>query len=323
VTESPPVNEAPAYEAPAVPEAPPPARTRWSIPSANVPKPASVPPIAPAAEPVAMSVAEEPAVYEAPAEVESPPPARIRWWTAVAICLIAGIGGAAIYELWTLARAPRWAELHLDARPAGGQLTVTWDASAPAAASATRALLAVTDGDTHHDIGLTAAQIHTGRYTYTPAHPDVALRLILYGKGVGVAGDAIRVAAIPSPNLNPADMASRSTDADRAAAEPPPDPGPTARVVTPASITREVQPSIPPGIRSRIQEQIVIPVDVHIDEKGRVTSAKTEVGGNDGVRRYLATQSEKAARQWRFTPARARGGTRVASTRTLHFVFSP
>jgi len=35
-----------------------------------------------------------------------------------------------------------------------------------------------------------------GKYSYTPAHGDVALRLILYGKGVGVAGDAVHVTAI-------------------------------------------------------------------------------------------------------------------------------
>src|SRR5262249_49197932 len=118
---------------------------------------------------------------------------RSRWWIPLAACLTMGVGGAIVYELWNVAREPRWVELHLDAKPAGKQLEVSWDGSASGAVSATRALLSVTDGETHREMELTPAQVRSGRYTYTPSHGDVGFRLILYGKGIGVAGDAVRV----------------------------------------------------------------------------------------------------------------------------------
>jgi hypothetical protein len=42
-----------------------------------------------------------------------------------------------------------------------------------------------------------------------------------------------------------------------------------------------------------------------------------------GVNRYLAEQAQKAARLWRFTPARTARGTRTSSSTTLQFVFTP
>jgi outer membrane biosynthesis protein TonB len=43
----------------------------------------------------------------------------------------------------------------------------------------------------------------------------------------------------------------------------------------------------------------------------------------DGLQRYLADLAEKAAREWRFTPAKSREGASVASSKTLTFVFNP
>jgi hypothetical protein len=241
--------------------------------------------------------------------------------------LISGIGGAVIYELWTIAREPRWVELHLDARPAGKQLAVTWDASVPQATTATRALLGVTDGGEHHDFELTPPQIRAGKYSYTPAHGDVALRLILYGKGVGVAGDAVRVSAIP--NLVETASADRTAEPVAPPAETAPSGAGTgtapsqSKVAVPPSTVHEVQARIPAGIRSRLQGETVIPVTVQINEKGRVTGATAVDRGGDGLHRYLAEQAEIAAKQWRFTPAKTSRGTRVASTKTVHFVFEP
>ena len=92
--------------------------------------------------------------------------------------------------------------------------------------------------------------------------------------------------------------------------------------MAPAAV-HEVRPRIPEGIRSRITSEIDIPVEVQVNEKGRVARASAESRDNDGTRRYLATQSVKAARQWRFAPARTAGGQAVAASKTLHFVFRP
>jgi hypothetical protein len=80
---------------------------------------------------------------------------------------------------------------------------------------------------------------------------------------------------------------------------------------------------IPPGIRSRIDRQIAIPVDVQVTARGSVSRATAQTAGLDGLSKYLAAQAEKAAYQWRFKPARSTRGLAVASAKTLNFVFTP
>jgi hypothetical protein len=51
-------------------------------------------------------------------------------------------------------------------------------------------------------------------------------------------------------------------------------------------------------------------------------AAKTKDPGADGLRRYLGGLAEKAAREWRFTPARNRAGKPVGGSKTIQFVFT-
>jgi TonB family protein len=85
---------------------------------------------------------------------------------------------------------------------------------------------------------------------------------------------------------------------------------------------QEVQPEISEGIRSRIENRLVVPVEVRVSETGKVTEAVSR-GNGDTVYRFLADQAVKAARSWRFLPARSKWGTAVASRTTLEFVFTP
>ena len=64
-------------------------------------------------------------------------------------------------------------------------------------------------------------------------------------------------------------------------------------------------------------------INVQVNEKGRVTRATAVAAADDGLHRYLAEQAQKSAWQWRFNPARAKGGARVAANKTIHFVFTP
>jgi hypothetical protein len=253
---------------------------------------------------------------------EEPERRTSRGWMAAAVCLAIALGSAGVYKLWSMATAPRWMELHLDARRVGSQLVVTWDGNAPGALDGTRGLLAVREKDAHREIPLDARQLREGTYTYVPFHGDVELRLILYRKGLGVAGDALRVEAIPEPV--PASEVLTPDAADRSATpqEPPSQPA-TARAVSGPSAVHEVQPPIPEGIRSRITDRIVIPVEVEVSAQGRVTRATPETQAGDGLRRYLGEQAQRAARQWRFTPARTKDGERVAARTTVQFVFTP
>jgi len=92
--------------------------------------------------------------------------------------------------------------------------------------------------------------------------------------------------------------------------------------VVPAEV-HKVEPQIPEGIRSRILAPVIIPVEVEVSERGQVVRAVAEKNQADGVHRYLADQAEKAAKKWRFRPAQAASGDRMAANKTLRFVFTP
>ena len=92
---------------------------------------------------------------------------------------------------------------------------------------------------------------------------------------------------------------------------------------TPPVAVHELQPAVPAGIRARIGGEILMPVKVDVNERGRVVRAVAESRGGDGVRRYLADLAQKAAREWQFAPARSSSGAAVPGKRTIQFVFKP
>jgi TonB family protein len=230
------------------------------------------------------------------------------------IWILVATAAIAIFELWRVTRGPRWVELHLDARPSARDLQLSWDATAPAIAQATRAVLAVTDGDTPVEIHMGPEQLHRGSFSYAYAHGDVLFQLRLYQKENPLAADSLRVLSLPKPA--PAPLAAAA----------PENPRSTVLSATPAAmppaVLHEVQPLISPGIRSRILTRTVVPVVVTVNESGRVTRASSKVGGH-GLERYLADQAVKAARHWSFSPARSKQGSPVPGSKTISFEFTP
>jgi hypothetical protein len=274
-------------------------------------------------------VKEEPEAEPEPATAPVPPfsawypeavPPRAGRWKAVLICLVAALSAIGGYELapsQSAARraAPQWAELHLDVRPADGKLEVTWDRDAVRSMDATRGMLTISDVSSQRDIELGAAELLTGRYIHRAENPNIAVRMTLSAKG--------RVVASESTRLGPATPAAASAPIVPIPREPEPAAGGDLRAAVPPVAVHEVQPRIPRGIRSRISRQIVIPVEVQVSEHGRVVSAKVKDPSAGALQRDLATRAEKAAREWRFTPARTRAGRVVAARKTIRFVFAP
>jgi hypothetical protein len=340
-TDDPPLVFDPKRMPPAEPSAAGPQQVPSNAQSAHDSEPAETePPVM--AEPAPEEVAPRPPLpppYRARMEPPEQPVQEVRatsaggkggtraWaWIAAVCCLLTGASAAVIFALWPLAQRPRWAELHLEARTAGKQLELTWDTNASRAVGATRGLLTVTDGDSRRGLEFDAGQIAAGKYMYTPAHNDLDFRLILYTNGLGATGDSVHVTTIPAASA-PADQRNRSTgDAGHSAPAPAPTPAPAkaeSRVAVPPTTLHEVQPVIPEGIRSRLAERVVIPVEIYVNERGRVLRVTAEPQEGDSVRRYLAAQAEKAAWEWRFTPAKTRTGVRVAADKTILFVFTP
>jgi hypothetical protein len=305
-TDTPPFSFDPAKMQPEPEDTPLPEPPAPSILSAT---PLSATP-APILPPAHRSRLEAPAWAE---EAVPEPRRRTPWWMPVTICLLCGILGAAAHELWRLRQEPRWIELHLDAKTAGDRLAVTWDGSAARLIGATHGLLSVRSGQAQHEIELTPQQIRAGRYDDVATPGDASVRLTLYAKGMGVSGDSVRIVSAPpaAPALPKPEQASAPAPAE-----------PVTATTSPQAI-HEVQPAVPPGIRSRIDREIAIPVEVQVTARGGVSRAAAQTAGLDGLSKYLAGQAEKAALQWRFKPAKSRRGVPVASAKTLNFVFTP
>ncbi|MES1258010.1 MAG: hypothetical protein ABUS51_06255, partial [Acidobacteriota bacterium] len=201
--------------------------------------------------------------------------------------------------------------LRLDARRNAGDMLLSWDAALPAVAQAARGVLLVNDGREPRTIQLNARQLRLGSITYSPASEDVRFRLRLYGDGTSVVTDTLRVITAPGP----APPVEAPPAAPAAAPAPP-------GAIAPPAVRREVQPEIPPGIRRRILAPRMVRVVVRVDEAGHVTRAFSP-GSVHGLDRYLADLAIRAARQWSFTPARAKDGSPRIATKTLSFEFTP
>ena len=74
---------------------------------------------------------------------------------------------------------------------------------------------------------------------------------------------------------------------------------------------------MPASVRPRIKGTIPIDVRVHIDDRGRVTSAAPVVKRRTGLDAYLAGRAVEAARLWRFEPARENGKAVAGDRRSI------
>jgi TonB family protein len=248
-----------------------------------------------------------------------------RLWATALVCLLLGLCGGIAYQLWSLehrrsgdaaqvvaAAIEKHDALHLDARLSGTRVEITWSGDDARKMKVNSGKLSIKDGGTAHEFELGSNQVTLGRYRYAALHPNVAVRLTLSADDREVANGTISLAAarIDSvPNAQPA---------------PAPAPAPAVRAAfVPPAVVHEVQPTIPEGIRSRLTEEIVIPVEVQVNERGRVLSARVDDRNEDGLHRYLAEQAGKVAREWQFAPARTRDGEAVPGSRTIQIVFTP
>jgi len=276
---------------------------------------------------------------------QTPPPAEPRRPKRVLLpliaCIVLSIGAALIYELWQMASAPHWSDLKLDARrQPGGDLELSWDAGNPAAVLASRGILMVTDGGVRKNLELSPEQVRGGNLTYKPIHPDVLFRLQLYGSGMRAAGDSLRVLTTagpqpapppqtatvrpsppPVPAAKPAPVTPTRSQSDRSTSDRT-EPSERLVAATAPEPVHQVQPQISAGIRSRIESRMVVSIQVKVNKSGRVVEAISPAEGT-GLYRFLADESLRAARQWRFTPAKTAHGKPVDGRKTIDFVFTP
>jgi hypothetical protein len=280
------------------------------------------PPARPAEPPPAEAPAPEPPVVAAP-RFHQPPPAREqRAWPWLFVLLLA-VGCAFLYERWQSARNEWPAPLGLDIRQTQDGVEVSWDTSSRAVRKAGRGTLSIIQDGSRKEFELDADTVHGGSLPYKASGKDTLFRLTVYGPEMQTVTESFRMVAMAQPPPpaaadEPQPQAQMETEAP--AAEPSaPRPQSVAAAVPPVAV-HEVQPGISEGIRARIQQPVVVPVDVEINASGTVASAVPQ-GGGDALYRYLAERAAGAARAWRFQPARSKNGTPVPSNKTLYFVF--
>jgi hypothetical protein len=233
-----------------------------------------------------------------------------KWWPLLAA--LALVGGV----LWFLlqpgrhgssgpapaqtAEAVRPLGLYVD--PAGQTWRVSWNPNATALHEARSVQLFVREGEDQKRFDLSARDLTSGSYQYSPVAGDVTFRLEVVDKTGRISAESFRLM--------------------RAANPPAPAPAPKA-VPSPATQPKAIYrapPTVAAGIRSRIKGTVSIDVRVQIDARGHVASATPVTRQNSGLDKYLAGRAVQAARLWRFEPARENGKP-VAGTQILHFVF--
>ena len=278
-------------------------------------------------------------------EEEEKQPGRLRRLLLTFVAFVAMVGLAFFLGWLNPARGPRFSDLGLNVHQTSNGLEVVWDGAKAASQDARRGVLSITDGASENAVELNRAALERGKFVYEPASNDVLVRLSIYGPAGQPAGESFRVVVVPQKTSPPAKAApaiepppqiapappsvnaARHVKAEAPRMPPPPTAKPARQqtpaasaIAVPAKATHEVRPGISEGIRSRIRGTVVVGVEVRIDATGKVTSAVSQ-GRGDVVYTYLASRAEEAAKLWRFEPARTKDGTRVASTKTVYFVF--
>ncbi|MCW5983369.1 MAG: hypothetical protein KIT09_35080 [Bryobacteraceae bacterium] len=265
------------------------------------------------------------------------------WPWALAILAVL-IGYVYFQHRREMARLARASHLGLDVKKAPGGILVSWDRSAPAFQKASYGVLSIREASgSERRVELGAEEIARGALPYQALGRDVLVRLSVYGSGPRPTTESFRIvtlaqaattpsAAPPGDGLpqgvtqkpGPAPVKPvREGGVTPPAAAPPkaaPSEPQTARPALPAVAIHQVQPAISRGVKARIQNTIVVPVRVEINAAGRVTKVSPPPAG-DSLQRYLSGRAARAAKWWRFKPARAPNGKAAASTKTLYFVF--
>jgi len=94
-------------------------------------------------------------------------------------------------------------------------------------------------------------------------------------------------------------------------------PTPTVGLVVPGKVVHQVLPDVPRTARDTIRGTVRVGVRVRVDPSGNVAGAKLD---SPGPSRYFATLALKAARRWKFDPARV-DDRNVSSEWILRFQF--
>jgi protein TonB len=105
--------------------------------------------------------------------------------------------------------------LALRVEHSGGELMLTWNRESSAIKSATRAVLAISDGAQHENVDMDLAQLRNGSIVYSPSSSDIVFRMEVTGSDqTKTTSESVRVLRTrPSPMPEPEQQAQSSKGA--------------------------------------------------------------------------------------------------------------
>jgi TonB family protein len=98
-------------------------------------------------------------------------------------------------------------------------------------------------------------------------------------------------------------------------------PTSAASEVTPPRAIKQVRPLVAKEVAEIIHREVVVPVHLMIDAKGKVITAEAPASSST-LERLLGKIAVETARMWRFEPARS-GGRAIPASMDLQFKFGP
>src|SRR6185312_4370173 len=235
-----------------------------------------------------------------------------RKWLALvaALVLVGGIAWLVLRQGKPAVANPAPAQVAETGRPLGLYVDssspswrVLWNPNATALHDARTVQLFVREGDEQTRVELAPQDLAKGSFSYKPNGNDVTFRLEVVDHAGQVAAESFRLLRQTAPAPPPP---APSAPAEAASKPAPARPPAQARFVPPKA-TYRAPPVVAAGIRPRIKGTIAIDVRVHIDQRGKVTSASPITKQHSGLEEYLAGRAVQAARLWKFEPARENG----------------
>lgn len=301
-----------AAAAPAIPKREEPAPAKEEKPAVQsaakkeeavvvAPPPAPVKKEEPAPAPAKIEPAPAPIRVAEPDFLEPEQPslfARLKWVIILLAVLIVAGGAYMVFRPKPAGNEAKEADssLALKVERNAGQILLSWNRTAPIIATATRAVLSITDGDHKEDVDLDVAQLRTGQIVYSPITNDVSFRLEVTDLKNGKSkAESVRVlAGRPSPSVaNPQQPAPAQAkpapgvqDVKPAPAAPttPAQPAPSPAQSDPPKVT--AGPAVtaavpkPDSLAARLRAPEDLPAPPALETSANPLTARAPVGGS-------------------------------------------
>jgi protein TonB len=134
-------------------------------------------------------------------------------------------------------------QLQLRVERAAGELMLTWNPDSAAIRNASKAVLAITDGDQHQNVEMDLTLLASGKVMYSPSGTDISFKMEVLDKAQKkTTSESVRMLRNPSPLQEQGDAAKAAV---LAAGKPAAGAAPTAGTPNPDETPVAEQPSKP------------------------------------------------------------------------------